>query len=127
MYVIDAHALLWYITNDDKLGKKAREVMERIDGGEDIGVIPSIVILESLYVAEKYGFKDSFVKIYKNMKVSQNYFIHPLTTEIIDICMTLPHEIELHDRIIMATAKYFNAPIITKDEIIKKYESNIVW
>ncbi len=80
-----------------------------------------------MYAAEKYGFREEFIKLYKTMKTSQNYFIHPLTSDIIDISIELPHEIELHDRIIIATARYFNTTIITKDEIIKKYEKHTIW
>ena len=127
LYVIDAHTLLWYMSNDKRLGKKAREIMKRIDNGEEVGIVPSIVILESLYVAEKYGFAQEFINLYKAMKSSQNYFIHPLSSEIIDVAIELPHEIELHDRIIIATARCFKATIITKDDIIKRFEKRTVW
>jgi len=127
LYVIDAHALLWYMSNDKRLGEKARKIMNKIDSGEEVGILPSIVILESLYVAEKYGFVEQFANLYKTIKISQNYFIPPLSTEIIDVAIELPHEIELHDRVIIATARYFNAQIITKDEIIKKYEKRTIW
>ena len=127
VYVIDTHTLPWYVSGDKRLGKEAKKIMEKIDNGEQVGIIPSIVILGALYIAEKYGFKDKFIGVYEDIKASQNYFIHPLTSEIIDLCIDIPYEIELHDRVIIATARYFNAMILTRDEIIRRYEAHTLW
>ena len=34
LYVIDAHALIWHLTNDAKLGANARTILTRIDAGK---------------------------------------------------------------------------------------------
>jgi len=35
-YVLDTHALIWFLTSDNKLGKKALELLRRADMGEEI-------------------------------------------------------------------------------------------
>jgi len=49
IYVTDTHGLVWYLTGDEKLSKSARQVFENAESGEDIIVIPSIVLAEILY------------------------------------------------------------------------------
>ncbi len=127
MYVIDTHALVWYLTDDDRLGAKAREILTKIDNGEDTGVIPSIVILETLAVFEKKGLRDLFSEIYTEIKESSNYLIYPLSSEIVDEVINLPSELELHDRVIMATARYLGTPILTKDKTLQKYHRDTIW
>jgi len=127
MYVIDTHALVWYLTDDDRLGAKAREILTKIDNGEDTGVIPSIVILETLAVFEKKGLRDLFSEIYTEIKESSNYLIYPLSSEIADEVINLPSELELHDRVIMATARYLGTPILTKDKTLQKYHRYTIW
>lgn len=34
---------------------------------------------------------------------------------------------DLHDRIIIASAKIFNAPVISKDKIVKKFYKETIW
>lgn len=53
MYVTDTHSFLWFLTRDKRLSSKAREIFRLCDQGAEIIVIPSIVLLECLYVCEK--------------------------------------------------------------------------
>ena len=127
MYVIDTHALIWYLTDDDKLGAEAKNILERIDREGDIGVIPTIVIIEALAIFEKKGLCNLFSDIYGEIKRSSNYLLYPLSVEIIDEMLKLSPKLELHDRVILATAKYLNSKLITKDRIIRNYYPDTVW
>ncbi len=44
-YVTDTHSLIWYFTEDPRLGKNALEVFEQTVE-EDVIIIPSIVLAE---------------------------------------------------------------------------------
>ncbi len=52
-YVADTHALLWYLTDDNRLSKAANGVFEETESGEHLIIIPTIVLVESLDVIEK--------------------------------------------------------------------------
>ncbi len=127
MYVIDTHALVWYLTDDERLGSEAEKAMERIDNMEDAGVIPIIVILEAMAIFEKKGMKKAFLDVYRGIRDSSNYILYPLTSDISDEVLKLPDELELHDRVILATAKYLDSPLITKDRTLKKYCEKTIW
>ncbi|MEM5812054.1 MAG: hypothetical protein QXG91_04955 [Candidatus Aenigmatarchaeota archaeon] len=69
-------------------------------------------------------FKEMVLKI----KESFNYLVYPLDEEIVLTCQVLTKLEDLHDRIIVATAKLLNVPLITKDEkIINSKLVKTVW
>lgn len=120
MYVTDAHSFLWFITKDERLGNKAREIFRSCDKGNVIVVIPSIVLLECLYVCEKKNVHLEFREILKRIEGTFNYPIYPLDGEVVLECQDISKITDPHDRIIVATARLLNAKLITKDDKIKK-------
>lgn len=118
MYVTDTHSLLWFLTGDDKLGGRSREIFRSCDKGEVVITIPSIVLLECLYVCEKKGANLRFSQIIESLEGNYNYVIYPLDTEVVLKCEATMLA-EPHDRIIVATAKLLNAKVITKDDKIR--------
>lgn len=52
VYVIDTHALLWYLLSPEKLGLKALSAFEEIQTG-DLLVIPAVVVAEMVMVSQK--------------------------------------------------------------------------
>ncbi|MFH1624979.1 MAG: hypothetical protein ABID54_07465, partial [Pseudomonadota bacterium] len=50
----------------------------------------------------------------------QNYQFEPLSLEILKTASEIDDIPELHDRLIAATARYLDIPIITNDPLIKK-------
>lgn len=127
-YVADTHALIWFFTNDPQLSTKARDVFERAERGETIIIIPTIYLMEILYVCEKKGVADKFKDILKKLKISFNYMVLDLNLEITINCADLGKVKEMHDRIIVATAKKIGAPLITADqEITNSGYIDVIW
>ena len=124
MYVTDAHAFLWFLSEDERLGKRALEIFRACDKGKEIIVIPSIVLLECMYVCEKKRIGIEFREIIQKIQGTLNYPIYPLDEEIVLECQDVSEIAEAHDRIIVATTKLLNAKLITKDVSITN--SNIV-
>ncbi|MBI1927044.1 hypothetical protein HYR99_22725 [Candidatus Poribacteria bacterium] len=52
-YVTDTHPLLWYILSDARLSPTARSVFAGADAGVHQILIPTIVLVEAVYLAEK--------------------------------------------------------------------------
>ena len=75
LYVIDAHALVWHLTNDAKLGADARAVMTRIDSGKDKGLVPTIVLAEILYASERGRISLTLDNVLKEMRKRKHYRI----------------------------------------------------
>ncbi|MCC6552858.1 MAG: hypothetical protein IT372_07530 [Polyangiaceae bacterium] len=60
-YVTDTHALIWHLTADAQLSPTCREVFEAADRGEAKIWIPGIVLVETIYLAEKARFPNALV------------------------------------------------------------------
>jgi PIN domain nuclease of toxin-antitoxin system len=118
MYITDTHSFLWYISEDEKLGKKAKEVFEKCDSAKDIMVIPSIVLIEAMFLCEKKKVYMKFEDVLFRLQTSSNYQIYPLDERVVVECKNIKLP-DPHDRIIVATAKLLNATLITKDKKIK--------
>jgi len=97
------------------------------DYGKELIVIPSIVLMEMLYLCEHKGLKMALREIINMISRAENYMVFPLNLSVIMACMDVPLR-EIHDRIIVATAKILNSPLITNDKnIIKSKIVETVW
>ena len=52
-YVTDTHSLIWYLEDSPCLGPTARECFEACDRGESIIYVPTICVVEIIYLQEK--------------------------------------------------------------------------
>jgi len=118
-FVTDTHALLWWFTESKKISSKAMEIFERCESGENVIFIPSIVLAEALSIFEKKRIPFDFRRLLKRIEESENFAIIPLDYPILQKMIDLKDVPELHDKIIVSTAKYLNVPLITKDRSIQ--------
>ena len=121
--LIDTHALLWFLTNDKRLSPKTKTRLEQADKV----FIPTIVLLELLYLLQKKRKVKSFPKILTRLKNGNQFVIVSLDTAVVEKVFDIPENLEMHDRIILATAKLLGITIITKDKTISKEYSKIIW
>ena len=120
--VIDSHALFWFLTNNPKLSTKSKRLIERARKV----IIPSIVLMEILYILEKNNLSYRFIELLSELRI-RNYLVYPLDLEIIAQTVGIDSDLEMHDRIIVATSKIFNAPLISKDVQIKNFYPKTIW
>lgn len=118
-FVTDTHPFLWYLAEDERLSRAARGVFERADDGDVVVVIPSIVLAESVRVFEKRRLALSFDDIIAKLAAASNYPIAALDLRVVSMLRSIPKLPELHDRIIVATARLLDASLITKDTAIR--------
>lgn len=119
IYVTDTHSLIWFLTNDNKLGKNALKIFQSADEGKCIIIIPTIVLAEISHIIEKGKTNIKFRDILIKLENSLNYIPYNLDLEIILKTQQLIKIPEIHDRIITAIASLINASILTKDQTIK--------
>ena len=115
---LDAHTLIWYL--DEMLNYKlSKPAMQAIAKAEENGIIyiPIIAILEVLRLIEKGKFSLSFSELMSTLEKSRLYRIIPLDTRLLSY-MTITQGLDLHDRLIAATAIFTNSILISKDRII---------
>jgi len=128
MYVADTHGLVWHLTRDKKLGKTAFVLFQKTDKGEEIIIVPTIVLAEIMYVCERKEQQLKAREVLGKFRKSMNYPLYNLDFNVLEKAMALGSITELHDRIIIATALLMGAPLITKDEtIIKSKLVKTIW
>jgi len=98
---------------------KPRRFFEKCEKGESIIFIPSIVIAESLSIFDKKRVTFDFKNLFKNINDSENFVLISLDYSILQKMVDLKDIPELHDKIIVSTAKYLNLPVITKDKVLQ--------
>jgi predicted nucleic acid-binding protein len=113
-YVTDTQALIKFMQGKKVINEKAHQVFLSADKGESTIIIPAIVLMEVLYLFEKNRIDVGLLHIEELFK-SQNYQFEALHLEILKTATGITDIPELHDRLIAATARYLDVPIITND------------
>jgi len=119
-YVVDPHTLVWYFTGSKRLHRSAKRAIEecRRRGGQLL--VPTIVLAEALDIAEKQRVPFDFARMYKLIQSEPGFEIVGFSAEVFAEAVKIKKIKELHDRIIVATARFYGAGIITKDKIIRE-------
>ena len=127
-FITDTHALLWWFTNSPKLSSKVSDIFARCENAESIIFIPSIVIAEALSIFDKKRVLFNFRNLFRKIHEGENFVLIALDYPILQKMIDLNDVPELHDKIIVATAKYLNLPLITKDRTLHKlHHVKTVW
>ena len=118
-YVTDTHSLVWYFTDDSRLSNKA---LQAFQSSEEKGIIfvPAVVLAETMFIARKGRITLSFEDTLNRIEESENFEIVPLNAEILRTADKIETDLEMHDRLIVATALWHNASLITKDETLRE-------
>jgi predicted nucleic acid-binding protein len=120
LYVIDTHVLLWYFLGSKRLRSELREKIDRVrrDGGRLL--VPTIVLAEALDIAEKKKVLFDFPEMYRLILNEPVFEIVGFGQEIFNEAIRIKNVKEIHDRIILATARFYQVGILTKDRIINE-------
>lgn len=95
------------------INDKAHQAFLSADKGEAVIIIPAVVLMEVLYLFEKHRIDIGLLQT-EDLLQSQNYQFEPLGLEILKTAADINDIPELHDRLIAATARYLDLPLISK-------------
>jgi len=119
LYVLDTHVLIWYFIGSKRLREKLKDVIdERRRKGGGI-LVPTIILAEALDIAEKQKVAFDFNRMYQLIQEDPGFEIVGFGIEVFEETLSVEEVKEIHDRIIVATAKFYGAGILTKDRIIQ--------
>ena len=130
-YVTDTHALIWYLEDSPRLGSEARAAFDACDQGEVTIYVPTICLVEMVYLIEK-------ARIPKKMMTLLEEELRAETSGLMlaDLNIDVVNEVEkvirddipdLPDRIIAATALALKLPLITRDRKIQMSGLRTIW
>lgn len=117
LYVTDTHAFVWYIHGT--LPELIDDIFKSAEKGESTLFIPTIVLAECLYLVENNRIHLDFSNLLKRIEMGRNFIPTSFNFQLIRMLPEIKVG-ELHDRIIVATAKILNAKLITRDREIRK-------
>ncbi len=101
-----------------KMGNNAGRILRDADSGLHTIGISIISLVEILYLSEKNRIPLDFRDAKNRIRHVDNYKMIDLDMDIVEISKTV-QGLELHDRLIVATALFLNVPILTSDQVIK--------
>lgn len=125
MYAADTHAWIYYLLG--RLPENLKEIFIQAENLDEVIFVPTIVLNETIWLVERGKVSLDVKAMLSRFDEATNFVIVPLDLSITKKVSELKR-LELHDRIITATANALNATLITKDpEIVESGYVKTVW
>ncbi|MEW6220670.1 MAG: PIN domain-containing protein, partial [Thermodesulfobacteriota bacterium] len=113
-FVTDTQALVKFMVGRKVIDDVCHQAFLDADQEKNVIIIPAVVLMEVMYLFEKNRIDVNLLQSEKLMQ-SDNYQFEPLSLEILKTASEIADIPELHDRLIAATARHLDIPIITND------------
>ena len=129
--VTDTHGIIWYLEDSPKLSTEANKIFNACDRGELFIYVPTICLVEMVYLAEK-----GRIPLHLQNKLeselqegNSGLVVADLTLDIVKRLPDIPRSAipDMLDRIIAATALQLGLPLISRDRKIQLSDINIIW
>ncbi len=127
-YVLDTHALAWYLDGDPKLSKAAESV---IDSPDSRLIIPTIILAELKYLFSRKRIAFPIDDVFSFIGNDNRCLVYPFDLNCVEF---LDERLNLHDAIIVSTALVFRSSfdeetfLVTKDSEIHKLNIiKVIW
>lgn len=127
IYIADTHSFYWYLQQPSLLSPAADAVFRLVETNSAQMVIPAIVIAEIYYLTKKKGKPLTPSRLLAQIEQAPGYLLSELGVPQLERLEELDIP-EMHDRLIVAEAIIYQAPIVTKDaEISKIAKIETIW
>lgn len=126
-YLLDTVALVRHFTGEGRVGRAASRILDDTDDGDTILVISVVSLMEVLYLAEKHRIAVNLAETLDKIGASSRYMVVDLNPEILQVAESIVFP-ELHDRLILASAKWLEIPVISSDRDFSVVEGiEVIW
>lgn len=106
-YVIDTHALIWFLEGNPRLGAQAKQIL--LTPNNEL-VLSAIALAEAIWIVGKGKTSIPTAQaLLDEVNQDARVVVYPLDKAIIEVTLSLPTILEMHDRQIVATAKYLES------------------
>lgn len=125
-YLLDTVALVRHFTGKGKIGLQAATVLDAMDTEHDF-VVSVISLMEIMHLAEKNRIDITLSETPDTIGSSSRYSVANLNSDILRTAESIPFY-ELHDRLILATAKWLGIKVISSDgRFTNLADIEVVW
>lgn len=126
-FLLDTVAVVRWFTKNGQIGKSAKKILDKDENPSARLYISVVSLFEILYLSERNRVEIDLNQTMKLIKRSMRLNVIDLTAEIVLTARTVEFP-ELHDRLIIATTKHFNLPIISSDREFKNIAGiEVIW
>ena len=117
-FVVDTHALWWYLRSPERLTVAASAIFRLADTGNATIVVPAIVIAEFYYLSTKLGHTFPPAELLELIDSVDGIELSDLGRRQLSMLGRVVGVSEVHDRLIAAESMVRGAPVVTRDEIL---------
>lgn len=126
-YLLDTVTLIRYLTDSGEIPPNVKDLFEKAEQEEVKFFISTISFMEILYLSEKNRIPISLEDVIEKVRSSTLYNVISMTADIVMTAKDIEFY-ELHDRMILATAKYLDVPVISPDKKFLAVGSvDVIW
>ena len=127
-YVVDAHALWWFMKSQDRLSPAALAVFQSASSRNALLVVPAIVAAEVYFLSVKLSDPLRPSDLLGAIETSDSMRLSDLGRTQLELLDRLPEIPEMHDRLIAAEAAALGSPVVTRDpDIAASPQVESVW
>ena len=127
-FLIDTHALWWYLFNPDRLSPAAAAIFRLTETGNATIVVPAIVVSEFYFLSVKVGQTIPIADLFSLLEAVAGIRMSVLGRRQVERLADFPEISEIHDRLIAAESVVFGMPLVTKDaELLASPQVETVW
>jgi predicted nucleic acid-binding protein len=119
-YLADTVAIVRHLRGHPAFGPQAAQALRDADIGKHHVYLSAITLMEVLYLSEAKRVDVRLDELIEHVSSSVNYEIVPVNADVVLAAAEVDDVPELHDRIIVGTAKWLGVPILTGDGIISE-------
>lgn len=127
----DTHALLWYLTNTERLSPAALSAMDEATANGGAIYISAISLIEVYYLAEKSKLTEADATFITAavLDADSGLIVAPVDQSVAISLRSIPRDSvpDLPDRIICATAILLDVPLVTRDVRIRSSIQRTIW
>jgi predicted nucleic acid-binding protein len=126
-YLLDTVVLVRHFVGRGKIGVRASRILDGIEKSHDQLMISVISLMEVMYLSERNRIEISLRETLDHIESSSKYTVVDLNADVLRVAETISFY-ELHDRLILATGKWLQIPVISSDREFGQIEGiEVVW
>ena len=117
-FVVDTHALWWYLRSPERLTIAASAVFRLAETGNATIIVPAIAVAEFYFLSAKLGQPIPPSDLLAALDAVGGIELSDLGRAQLERLDRFPEIPEMHDRLIAAEAAALDAPVVTRDETL---------
>ena len=118
-YLADTVAIVRHMRKR-RMGNQAGRILDEADSGLHTIHLSAMTLMEVLYLSERRRIDLRLSELIERVVGSPNYHLVPIGREIVVTAEDVDDVPELHDRILVATAKWLHVTLLTSDQVIAR-------